>query len=115
MYVGIIGGDATNPQHLQLVDDCLENLIESSGYYLFTLFSAGIKGCNVTTPPLSYQYAQLRGLPCHRKEYKTFESLVRGICYEVDYLIVLNDGNQFVKRCFMAFQQTGKHGSMIRL
>ena len=43
MYVGIIGGDATNPQHLQLVDDCLENLIESSGYYLFTFFRKRIK------------------------------------------------------------------------
>lgn len=115
MKVGIVGGDATNPAHLKFVDDRLEFLIEQSGCYLFTLFSAGIKGNERTSPSLAQQYAELRGLPCIRKEYYTFDKLVKGICYEVDYLIVLNDKSQIVKRLFMSYKQTGKHGSMIEL
>ena len=115
MKVGIIGGDASNPQHLQLVDNLLEELIKESGCYLFTMFSARMKGCDATEKPLAHQYATLRGLPCCFAQYPTFDSLVNGICKEVDYLIVLYDKSQPVKRCFMAFQQTGKHGSLIQI
>ena len=115
MVVGICGGDAKNPAHLKMVDDLLEKLIESSGCYLFTMFSAGIKGSAHTDPPLALQYAQLRGLPCRRQEYHTFDKMVNGICHEVDYLIILNDKSQPIKRLFMSYKQTGKHGSMIEL
>lgn len=115
MVVGIVGGDPMNPTHLQLVDDSMEQLIETSGNYLFTLFSAGIKGSDHVEAPLSYQYACLRGLPCRRKEYKTFDTLVKGICHEVDYLIILNDKTQPIKRLFMSYRQTGKHGRMIEI
>lgn len=115
MVVGIAGGDPINPTHLQLVDKLMEQLIEKSGNYLFTLFSAGIKGSDHVEAPLSYQYACLRGLPCRRKEYKTFDTLVKGICHEVDYLIILNDKTQPIKRLFMSYRQTGKHGSMIEI
>jgi hypothetical protein len=115
MLVGVCGGDAKNPAHLQLVDKELDKLIEDSGVYLFTMFSARIKGSEHTEPPLAQQYAQLRGIPCKRKEYHTFDTLVKGICYEVDYLIILNDKTQPIKRLFMSYKQTGKHGSMIEL
>ena len=115
MYVGIVGGDATNSVHFKLVDDCLEKLIEHSGCYLFTMFSAGIKGSIHTHPPLAQQYSALRGIPCRRKEYTSFDKLVKGICEEVDYLIILNDKSQSIKRLFMSYKQTGKHGSMIEL
>lgn len=115
MKVGIVGGDATNPAHLKFVDDQLEFLIEKSGCYLFTLFSAGIKGSEHTSPSLAQQYAELRGLPCIRKEYYTFDKLVKGICHEVDYLIILNDGSQPIKRLYMSYRQTDKSGSMIKL
>lgn len=115
MKVGIVGGDATNPAHLKFVDDQLECLIEQSGCYLFTLFSAGIKGSERTSPSLAQQYAELRGLPCRRKEYTSLDKLIQGICKEVDYLIILNDKSQIIKRLFMSYKQTGKHGSMIEL
>ena len=115
MVVGIAGGDPMNPTHLQLVDELMEQLIEESGNYLFTLFSAGIEGSEYTTPPLPYQYSQLRGLPCRRKTYPTFDTLVKGICKEVDYLIILNDGSQPIKRCMTSFMQTGKHGTEIKI
>ena len=113
MLVGIAGGDANDPKCLQLVDEQLEFLIKESGIYLFTMFVAGIKGSKHTKPPLAQQYATLRGLPIKVKEYKTFDTLVKGICYEVDYLIIINDKSQEVKRLFMSYKQTGKHGSMI--
>ena len=115
MKVGIVGGDAGNHAHLLLIDEVLNKLIEDSGCYLFTMFSAGIEGSEHTHPPLALQYSQLRGLPCSRKTYPTFDTLVKGICKEVDYLIILNDGSQPVKRCMMSFMQTGKHGTEIKI
>lgn len=115
MLVGVCGGDARNPAHLKMVDDLLEELIESSGCYLFTMFVAGIKGYERTDPPLALQYSTLRGIPCHRKEYTSLDKLIQGICEEVDYLIILNDKSQPIKRLFMSYKQTGKHGSMIEL
>ncbi len=115
MYVGIAGGDATNPKHFELIDQELEFLISESGVYLFTMFSAGIKGSEYTHPPLAQQYSALRGIPCRRKEYTSLDKLINGICKEVDYLIILNDKSQPIKRLFMSYKQTGKHGSMIEL
>jgi len=115
MYVGIVGGDAANPEHFKKIDQCLEFLIKESGVYLFTMFSAGIKGNECTQPPLAQQYSALRGIPCKRKEYSSFDKLMNGICYEVDYLIILNDKSQEIKRLYMKYKQTGKHGSMIEL
>lgn len=115
MIVGVAGGDATNSAHLKFVDDQLEFLIEQSGCYLFTLFSAGIKGSERTGPSLAQQYSALRGTPIKRKEYTSFDKLVKGICEEVDYLIILNDKSQPIKRLFMSYKQTEKHGSMIEL
>lgn len=115
MYVGVAGGDPTEPAHLQLVDKELEFLINESGIYLFTMFSAGIKGSEYTHPPLAQQYSALRGIPCKRKEYTSLDKLINGICKEVDYLIILNDKSQPIKRLFMSYKQTGKHGSMIEL
>ena len=115
MRVGIVGGDASNPTHLQKVDDLLEKLIEESGCYLFTMFSARIEGSEYTHPPLAYQYSALLGVPCVRKEYTSLDRLIQGICKEVDYLIILNDGSPPIKRCMMSFMQTGKHGTEIKI
>ena len=46
---------------------------------------------------------------------QAIDKLVKGICEEVDYLIILNDKSQPIKRLFMSYKQTGKHGSMIEL
>ena len=115
MYVGIAGGDPMEPAHLQLVDQELEFLISESGIYLFTMFSAGIKGIEHTYPSLAQQYSALRGVPYKRKEYTSLYKMIEGICKEVDYLIILNDGGQVIKRLFMKYKQTGKHGSMIKI
>ena len=115
MIVGAAGGDASNPAHLQIVDDYFEKLITQYDVYLFSVFSAGIKGIERTHPTLAQQYAKLRGLPCSHKEFDTFDELVQGYCKYVDYLIILNDNTQYTKRLFMTYKQTDKHGSMIRL
>ena len=112
MLVGIAGGDAN---YLKIVDDTLEELIENSGVYIFTIFDAQIKGSIHTDPTLAHLYSQLRGLPCRTKQYNTFDALVRGICKEVDYLIILNNNSQQIKRLFMSYKQTGKHGSVINI
>ena len=84
MIVGIAGGDASNPEHLQIVDNYFEKLINCYDVYLFTVFSAGIEGIERTHPTLAQQYAKLRGLPCYHKDFKTFDKLVQGICQSVE-------------------------------
>ena len=115
MKVGIVGGDPCNQAHLKKVDQTLEQLIEESGTYLFTIFSAGIKGSIHTGPSLAQQYSALRGTPLSRKEYTSLDKLIKGICNEVDYLIILNDKSQVIKRVYMSYRQTGKHGSIINI
>lgn len=112
MKVGIVGGDSS---YINIVDEILDKLIKDSGVYLFTMFSAGIKGSIHTEPSLAQQYSALRGIPCVRKEYTSLDKLIQGICKEVDYLIILNDKSQPIKRLFMSYKQTGKHGSMIEI
>lgn len=109
MVVGIIGG---GPQHYQLAFNFLNNLIEEKQIYLFNIFTGYI---GEPSSSLSYIIAEELGAPHIIKKYDTLDKLIHGICYHVDYLIVLNDNSQPIKRCFMAFQQTGKHGSMIKI
>ncbi len=113
MTVGIVGGGM---QHYQLVYDKLIELVEDSGVYLFNIFSSWC-GANPPSPQtsISYRLATELGAPHKIKQYDTLDQLIQGICKEVDYLIILNDNSQPIKRLFMSYKQTGKHGSMIEL
>lgn len=111
MNVAIIGGDEN---YLQIVDDKLMELIEESGNYLFNVIGGSVGQCEGKLP-LSYIWAEYRGLPYVPKEYKDLGSLMHGIAASADYIIFLNDGSQIIKRFIMVYKQTGKHGSVINI
>ena len=113
MTVGIVGGGM---QHYQLVYDKLIELVEDSGVYLFDIFS-GWCGANPpsTQTSVSYRLATELGAPHKLKQYKTLDALIQGICKEIDYLIIVDDGTREIKRCYMSYRQTGKHGSVIQI
>ena len=58
MYVGIVGGDAASQEHFKKIDQCLEKLIAESGVYLFTMFSAGIKGSTHTARATIFRFTR---------------------------------------------------------
>ena len=114
MKVAVIGGDSGNPAHFEALDKELEQLIVSSGRYLFTVVGGF---CGVMEPPfpLSYTWSQERGLPYSTKQYQNIGKAIQGICIEADYAIFLNDGSEFIDRFIKAFRNTGKHGSVINI
>lgn len=111
MNVAIIGG---GPQHLTLVDNELNELIEESGNYLFTIIG-GYMGEISGDPSLSQLWAEFRGLPYQPKKYKDLGDMMHGVAAAADYIIFMNDGSQIMKRFIMAYHQTGKHGSVINI
>ena len=112
MKVAIIGGD---PEHLELVDKELNELIEESGHYLFTIVGGYIGELEGGNPTLSQIWAELRGLPYQPKEYKDLGSMMHGVAAAADYIIFINDNSQIMKRFIMTYRQTGKHGSVINI
>lgn len=114
MKVAIIGGNSTNPAHFKALDKKFDELIESSGKYLFTVIGGF---CGVMKPPfpLGYIWAKERGLPYSVKQYKNIGAIIQGVCIEADYAIFLNDGSELIDRFIKAFRNTGKHGSVINI
>jgi len=114
MKVAIIGGDGTNPIHFKALDKEFDELIMNSGRYLFTVIGGF---CGVMKPPfpLSYVWAQERGLPYSVKQYQNIGEIIQGICIEADYVIFLNDGSELIDRFIKAYKNTGKHGSVINI
>ncbi len=111
MNVAIIGG---NPQHLQILDKELMNLIEESGRYLFNIIGGYVgEYCGDLT--LGQTWAQYRGLPYYTQQYKDLDSLMHGMSASADYIIFMNDNSQIIKRFIMVYRQTGKHGSVINI
>ena len=114
MKVAIIGGDGTNLAHFKALDKEFDELITNSGRYLFTVIGGF---CGVMEPPfpLSYVWAQERGLPYSVKQYQNIGKIIQGICIEADYVIFLNDGSELIDRFIKAYKNTGKHGSVINI
>ena len=114
MKVAVIGGSGDNPAHFEALDKEFDELITTSGRYLFTVIGGY---CDVMKPPfpLSYIWSQERGLPYSTKQYKDIGKAIQGICIEADYAIFLNDGSELIDRFIKAFRNTGKHGSVINI
>ena len=114
MKVAVIGGSSEQPAHFEALDKEFDELITTSGRYLFTVIGGY---CGVIKPPfpLSYIWSQERGLPYSIKQYKDIGKAIQGICIEADYAIFLNDGSEFIDRFIKAFKNTGKHGSVINI
>lgn len=110
MKIAIIGGDS---KHLEMVDNELEQLIEESGNYLFTVIGGYIE--EHAGASLGQLYAELRGAPYVTTKYKDLDSLMHKTAAAADYIIFMNDGSQLIKRFIMVYHQTGKHGSVINI
>lgn len=114
MYVAIIAA-GTAPLYYELVDKKLNQLIEASQCFVFTLLSGYVKGHKNSEPTISEKWAKEYGLPVFYISANSIEELVNKLIYKADYAIFVLDGNPLINNTFMQYKMSGKHGSVIKV
>lgn len=114
MYVAIVTA-ATAPIYYKVVDKKLNQLIEESQCYVFTLLSGYVKGHKSEEPTISERWAKQYGLPVFYISGKTIDELIDRLIYKADYAIFVLDGSPLIKNAFMRYKKSGKHGTVIKL
>ena len=113
MLLSIIGADG--PNRYRLLDKCLNELIESSGCYLFTILCGRIKGEEQRSQTIGQKWAAANGCPVRYITEKTEKDLISKMIFLSDYAIFILDGNPLINNIFMQYKMTGKHGSVIKI
>ena len=114
MNVSIICG-GTVPRYYELLDKHLNDLIEKSGCYLFTILCGRVSGQEQTRKTLGQEWAAANGCPVKYITANTEKDLVRKVLFLSDYIIFILDGNPFINNLFMQYKMMGKHGSVIKV
>ena len=112
MKVAIIA--AAGALNYRLLDKRLNELIESSGCYLFYILCGYVEDRKSKEPTLGELWAKKNGLPVIYISAKTTNELIDKMIFQADYAIFILDGNPLINNAFMRYKMTGKHGSVIR-
>ena len=112
MKVAILSA-GTAPRYYTLLDNKLNELIESSQCYLFYILCGFIEGSNEAPKSLGELWAEKNGAPTLYISEKTVDKLLHKTFFLADYVIFLNDGNPLIKKALMQYKMMGKHGSVI--
>ena len=114
MKVAIIG--AAGALNYRLLDKKLNELIESSGCYLFYVLCGYIEGKkSEETESLGEIWARNNGAPTLYIHEKTVDKLIDKMILKADYAIFILDGNPLFNNILMRYKMTGKHGSVIKV
>lgn len=111
MKVAIIA--ATGALNYRLLDNKLNELIESSGCYLFYILCGYIEGRKSEEETLGELWAKNNGAPTLYIHEKTTDKLIDRLIFSADYAIFILDGNPLINNAFMRYKMSGKHGSVI--
>lgn len=111
MKVAIIA--ATGALNYRLLDNKLNELIESSGCYLFYILCGYIEGRKSNEETLGELWAKNNGAPTLYIHEKTIDKLIDRLIFSADYAIFILDGNPLINNAFMRYKMSGKHGSVI--
>ena len=111
MKVAIIA--ATGALNYRLLDNKLNELIESSGCYLFYILCGYIEGRKSNEETLGELWARNNGAPTLYIHEKTTDKLIDRLIFSADYAIFILDGNPLINNAFMRYKMSGKHGSVI--
>ena len=109
MLVGILGGDAREEKELKVLDDKLNELIESSQCFLF---HAAVLSKDPSNQTLGCIWASRRGCPV-----RFFDSIEK-ILKKSDYCIFIIKKNDLeTTQAFMRYKMDypWKHGSVIKI
>lgn len=114
MKVAILA--AAGALNYRLVDKKLNELIETSGCYLFYILCGYVDGKKSSEETIGEKWARENGLPVLYTHAKTREKLVDRIILEADYAIFVFGENteNFIKNAFMRYKMSGKHGTVIK-
>ena len=111
MKVAIIA--ATGALNYRLLDNKLNELIESSECYLFYILCGYIEGRKSNEETLGELWAKNNGAPTLYIHEKTIDKLIDRLIFSADYAIFILDGNPLINNAFMRYKMSGKHGSVI--
>ena len=112
MNVAIIA--ATGALNYRLLDKKLNELIESSGCYLFYILCGYVEDRKSKEETLGEVWAKNNGAPILYIHEKTIDRLIDLMILKADYAIFILDGNPLINNAFMRYKMTGKHGTVIR-
>lgn len=114
MNVAIIGA-ATGALEYRLLDNKLNELIETSQCFLFNILCGYVKGQKSDEKTLGERWAENNGAPTLYISGKSKEELCNKLFYKADYIIFILNGNKEVNNLFMKYKMLGKHGSVIKV
>lgn len=113
IYLGVVGGAAAD---YNLLDTHLNELIEKSQCYLFTILCSVSPFDDVSDneKPLSLIWAEKNGCPLQYIQAEDSDKLINILFNKATYIIfILHKDDIFTKKLFMRYKMTGKHGSVI--
>lgn len=113
MKVAIIA--ATGALNYRLLDNKLNQLIETSGCYLFYILCGYIEGRKSNEETLGEKWARINGAPTLYIHAKSDNELIDKMIFKADYAIFILDGNPLINNAFMRYKMAGKRGSVIKL
>lgn len=113
MKVAIVA--AAGALNYRLLDKRLNELIETSGCYLFYILCGYIEGRKSNEETLGEKWARINGAPTLYIHAKTTNELIDKLIFKADYAIFILDGNPLINNAFMRYKMTGKHGSVIKV
>lgn len=113
MKLAIMGGGPL-PRYYRLLDNRLNELIESSQQYLFYVLCGFVEGNKSKEESLGELWAKQNGAPIIYIHGKTVDELMHRVLLKADYIIFILDGNPLINKAFMRYKMMGKHGSVIK-
>ena len=112
MKVAIIA--ATSALNYRLLDNKLNELIETSECYLFYILCGYIEGRKSNEETLGELWARNNGAPTLYIHEKTIDRLIDRLIFSADYAIFILDGNPLINNALMRYKMSGKHGTVIK-
>lgn len=112
MFVSILCA-GTAPLYYNLLDKRINELIEKTRCFLFTILCGRIAGQEKKEKTLGQLWAEKNGAPVKYITANTIEELVRKLFYQTDYAFFILTGDPFINNLFMQYKMTGKHGTVI--
>ena len=113
MKVAVLSA-ATGALEYRLLDNKLNELIETSQYFLFYILCGYVIGKKSKEKSLGELWAEKNGAPILYISEKTTEELISRVILEADYIIFILNGNPLINNAFMKYKMLGKHGSVIK-
>ena len=104
----------TVTEYYDILDKKLNDLIETSNCFLFTVLCGYVEGRRSEEETLSETWARINGAPLLYIQAKTTEKLINKMLLEADYVIFILNGNPIINNAFMKYRMMGKHGTVIK-